>query len=129
MLAAVAIIAMPLATLAARPSSASGLAMMLLTVAFPPMCWVGSKCGGRYLHAFCLWAFAPALAAALFVSLSLVTMRGVLPETFNELLEVVEALAGFYRFLLVVFWGLMPLAGLLCMFVCWSLERRNSNTI
>lgn len=126
LLGAVAAIAMPLATLTARPSFYSGLAMMLLATAFPAIFWIGSKAGGQYMRAFCLGAFAPAMVAVVFLAFSLITVNGPQTITLNEWVAIVAKLAEFYRFLLAFFWLAMPVVGLLCVAACWTFESNTS---
>jgi hypothetical protein len=127
LLAAVAVFAMPLATLTAKPSPISGLAMMLLATAFPAIFVIGSRSGGRYLRAFCLGAFAPAMVAAVFLALSLVTVNGPETVTLDDCLAIVAKLAEFYRFLLAFFWTAMPIVGLMCIVATWTLECHDAS--
>ena len=126
MLAAVTAVALPLAALTAKPSYLSGLGMMLLATAFPPLFWIGSWFGGRYTRAFCIGAFAPAMVAAVFLAFSLITVIGPHTVAFDECLEIVAKLAEFYRFLLAFFWTAMPVIGLLCVVAAWTLEGHES---
>jgi hypothetical protein len=100
--------------------------MMLLATAFPAIFWIGSKSGGRYLQAFSLGAFAPAMVAAVFVSFSLITVNGPQTVTIDDCLAVVAKLAEFYRFLLAFFWLAMPIVGFLCVVASWTLEGNKS---
>lgn len=126
MLAAVTAVALPLAALTAKPTFLSGLAMMLLATAFPPLCWIGSWFGGRYTRAFCIGAFAPAVVAAIFLAFSLITVIGPQTVAFDECLAIVAKLAEFYRFLLAFFWTAMPIIGFLCVVAAWTLEGHES---
>ncbi|HEV3342702.1 MAG TPA: hypothetical protein VG125_20185 [Pirellulales bacterium] len=126
MLAAVTAVALPFAALTAKPSYLSGLAMMLLATAFPPIFWIGYGLGGRYTRAFCIGAFAPAMVAALFLAFSLITVTGPQTVAFDECLAVVAKLAEFYRFLLAFFWTAMPVVGMFCVVAAWTLEGHES---
>ena len=125
-LAAIAAIAAASATLSARPSFFSGLGMMLLAMAFPPVFWIGSQSGERYVRAFCLGAFAPATMAAVFIAFSLITVNAPTTVTLDEYVLVVEKLAEFYRFILVFFWTAMPIIGLVGVIASWTLEGHES---
>jgi len=122
LLAAIAAIAVTLAALTAKPSFVSGLAMMLLATAFPPVFWIGSRSGGRYTQAFCLGALAPATIAAVFLAFSLIAVNGPQTVTLDDCLAVVAKLAEFYRFLLAFFWAAMPIIGLVGVVASWTLE-------
>jgi len=121
MFAAMTVIAAVLGALVPTPSWYSGLAMMLLSTAFPAIFWIGSRHGGRYARSFCLGAFAPAATAAVFLAFSLITVNGPQTVTFDDCLAIVAKLAEFYRFLLAFFWGSMPIVGLLGVLTQWVL--------
>lgn len=126
LLATVAAVAMTSATLTAKPSFFSGLAMMLLAMAFPPVFWIGSRAGERYVRAFCQGAFAPATMAAVFIAFSLITVNAPTTVTLNEYVLVVAKLAEFYRYLLAFFWTAMPIVGLVGVVASWTLEGHQS---